>query len=499
MLLSACGSSGPPPLPHRFPSNLQSIIEDQGLLQTNPAATLATFQRLGVDRVRVYVDWAQIAPDPNSRTEPTFDAADPAAYPAANWATFDEIIRDAAALRIGIDMTVGSPAPLWATGTGAPATSIHKDVWMPSAGDFGAFIRALGTRYSGRYVPPGASAPLPRVDFWSIWNEPNYGPYLAPQAIDDSKIEVSPRLYRGLLDAAWSALGATGHRPATDTILIGETAPRGINSGNHPGNFSGMVPLRFIRALYCVDRNFRPLVGTAAAQRGCPATASASASFKAENPALFEASGFADHPYQDALAPDDGAGDEPGDADFSALGDLERTLDRSAAAYGSDVQLPIYSTEFGYSSPTFVSGAQAAIYMNQAEYLSWLNKRIRSYEQYLLVDPPADSAFDTGLIAADGKPKPTLAAYRMPLWLPVTNAAAGGSLVVWGCVRPAPYYARITGRRQQVEVQFARAGGAFRTLRTVSLRDPHGYFVLDVKFPASGEVRLAWSGSGPTS
>ena len=71
----------------------------------------------------------------------------------------------------------------------------------------------------------------------------------------------------GLVAAAWSALAATGHTTATDTILIGETAPRGINTGNHPGNFSGMLPLRFIRAMYCVDSDLKPLRGTAATLR----------------------------------------------------------------------------------------------------------------------------------------------------------------------------------------------------------------------------------------
>ena len=151
-----------------------------------------------------------------------------------------------------LDLTIGGPVPTWAQARGAPGNRFES--WMPSAAEFGAFVRAVATRYSGHYTPPGAPAALPRISFWSIWNEPNYGVDLSPQAIDQSRVEVSPRLYRGLVDAAWSAFAATGHRG--DTILIGETAPRGITTGNSPGNFSGMVPLRFIRALYCVDTSF---------------------------------------------------------------------------------------------------------------------------------------------------------------------------------------------------------------------------------------------------
>ena len=35
-----------------------------------------------------------------------------------------------------------------------------------------------------------------------------------------------------------------------------------------------------------------------------------------------------------------------------------------------------------------VSPALAASYLNWAEYLTWRDPRIRSYDQYLLIDPP---------------------------------------------------------------------------------------------------------------
>jgi hypothetical protein len=359
----------------------------------------------------------------------------------------------------------------------------------------------VGTRYSGHYTPPGQHTPLPRVGFWSIWNEPNYGPYLAPQAIDHSTVEVSPMLYRGLLDAAWSALAATGHGPRTDTVLIGETAPRGQSGPNLPGNFAGMFPLRFVRALYCVDAGFRPLRGTAATRRGCPATAAASARFPAEHPALFRAGGFADHPYPDLLPPNVPTIGAPDAADFAGLGKLERTLDRAAAAYGRHPKLAVYNTEFGYRTDPPIQGdvplATAARYLNQAEYLSWLDPRIASTDQYLLTDPPGNglSAFVTGLEFANGTPKPyVFDAYRMPLYLPRTSASRGSSLQVWGCVRPVGDLPRHAAG-QRVAIQFARAGTQrYRTVRTVALSDPHGYFEVPVQFPGSGIVRLAWHG-----
>ncbi len=290
-------------------------------------------RRLGVQRMRVYVPWRSIAPDPAAAQRPAgFNAADPAAYPAANWAIYDTIVREAARRGVALDLTVGGPVPTWAEGAGAPGTRFAS--WMPNATEFGAFVRAVATRYDGRYSPPGGPSPLPRATFWSIWNEPNYGPGLAPQATQHSTVEVSPRLYRALLDAAWASLQATGH--GQDTILIGETAPRGQTTGDAPGQLPGDGPAA-VRPRAVLRRHQLPRAHavTAATVRGCPSTASASAAFAPQHPALFRASGFADHPYpQGGLPPNVRTPDEPDYADLAAIGNLESTLDSAMAAYG---------------------------------------------------------------------------------------------------------------------------------------------------------------------
>ena len=478
-----------------------SIFEAEAQLRGTPAQTaqnMDILRRLGADVIRLYMPWNQLAPNPNSRKRPKFNAADPASYSAATWAIYDTIVRDATAKGLGIDLTVGAHVPLWATATNAPSGGPHLQ-WEPSAAEYGQFMRAVGKRYSGSYKPPGASTALPRVKFWAIWNEPNYGVDLAPQAIDHSTVEVAPRLYRGLVDAAWSALQATGH--GHDTFLIGETAPRGLTTGNNPGNFSGMVPLRFIRAMYCVGSNLKPLQGQAAAVRGCPTTESASKQFAAENPGLFHATGFADHPYpQGQIPPNVKTTAEPDYADLASLDNLEHTLDTVQDAYGSSTKFPIYSTEFGLQTnpPETISRAidskTAASYLNWSEYISWRNPRVYSYDQYLLTDPPGGN-FATGLEYADGKPKPQLYdAYRLPLYLPVTRGHKGESLEVWGDVRPA-HFARVdSGKTQRVKVEFqAGSKGSFKTLQTLTIANPHGYFDVRMSFPGSGIVRLTWT------
>jgi hypothetical protein len=488
------------------PTELQTFFEDDVRIQEDPAAALAMFRRMGVDRIRVFLRWGliygrqAIAPNPLSRTRPSFNAADPAAYSASGWAKYDEILRDAAAQGVGVYLTVGPPAPLWATGSGEPAGGPLGN-WRPSAEDFGQFMRAVGTRYSGNYPDPlHPGKKLPRVTYWSIWNEPNYGPDLAPQAVDHSALEVSPMLYRGLVDAAWAALAATGHDH--DTIVIGELSPLGQTLGDHPGDFGGMVPLRFLRALYCVDSSHRPLSGSAAAARGCPTTAAGSAAFPRDHPALFKATAFSDHTYTGGAAPNVTTPDEPDFADFPAISRLESTLDQLQSVYGSSTRFSIYDTEFGYlTTPPernfrAISPATAAEYLNWAEYLSWRDPRILSYDQYLLSDPIGGN-FPNGLEFADGTPKPSFFAFRMPIYLPITSAQPGAALEVWGCVRPARYARRTTGAEQRVKIQFRpSSGGAFATLRDLTLTDPHGYFDIRQQFHTSGSVRLAWSYPG---
>jgi hypothetical protein len=397
---------------------------------------------------------------------------------------------------MGIDMTLSPPPPRWAEGPGAPHPATQTE-WRPNAQEFGQFVRAVATRYSGHYVPPGADKPLPRVDFWSIWNEPDLGIHMAPEAIDHSTVEVAPRYYRAFVDAAWSAFGATGH--GHDTILIGELAPAGIRYGAGPGNFNSMPPLQFLRALYCVDKSYEPLRGEAATVRGCPATAAGSARFAADHPGLFHASGVADHPYPQGLAPNQVTPGEPDYTELAATGNLETILDRLQRVYGSTTKFPIWSTEFGYQTTPpdpeagTVSPDKAAYYMNWAEYLTWLDPRQRSYDQYLLTDPTT-GYFATGLLTAAGAPKAGFDAYRMPLFLPVTTTQKGQPLDVWGCVRPEPDAAKATHKPQYVQIQFSAGGTApFRTVQRVPLTNEHGYFEVRHTFPGSGSVRLAWS------
>jgi hypothetical protein len=251
-----------------------------------------------------------------------------------------------------------------------------------------------------------------------------------------------------------------------------------------------------------VNANYQQLTGTEAQERGCPTTAPASAQFAAQNPGLFKAPGFAIHPYSfTSLPPNVRIPDEPDYAELAALPTLEATLDRLQRVYGSSTKFPIWSTEFGYitnpPNPEYsITPARAAYYLNWAEYITWEDPRLKSFDQFLISDPAGTKVFATGLETSAGVQKPGLDAYRMPLYLPVTSGPAQHPLLVWGGVRPAPVIARQTHKRQQVELQFKPSGGTFSTIDTVPVTNPRGYFEVRQQFPSSGTIRLRWAYPG---
>ena len=89
-----------------------------------------------------------------------------------------------------------------------------------------------------------------------------------------------------------------------------------------------MVPLRFIRALYCVGPSLQPLQGRRRRSAGARPTPPAPSSSAAPIPS-FQATGFSDHPYpQGRIPPNVPMPNQPDYADLPAIPKLERTLDQ---------------------------------------------------------------------------------------------------------------------------------------------------------------------------
>jgi hypothetical protein len=489
-----------------------SMFQDDGHLIYASTATVTStlngLKALGVNQLRTTLLWKTIAPDPASRIAPSgFRATDPGAYPAAGWAPYDRLVELARARGITVDFNVTAPGPLWAMSPGAPSAR-YADHWAPSSTAFEAFVQAVGTRYSGRYVPPGASGPLPRVSFWSIWNEPNQPGWLAPQWVTsgNGRAMEAPVLYRAYVDAAFAALSRTGHGPRTDTLLLGELAPEGCVAGLpciYPRDSWPIPPLPFLRTLYCVAADYQPLSGTAAAAVACPRSGPRD-QFVLAHPGVFRATGFAHHPYSFFLAPEARMANAQF-APLANLGRLETALDSIFGAYGVHRHLPVYLTEYGYETypPNPYRGVSLrlqALYLDEAEYMAWRNPRVRTLSQYLLYDSLPDpsyprgtpgywSTFQTGLLYANGAPKPSLAAYRLPIFLPDPVVRPGRQVLVWAMLRSAPRNSRQTA---QIQWRAAAPGSTYRTLRTVATDNPSEVLAARLSLPGAGMVRVQW-------
>jgi hypothetical protein len=463
--------------------------------------TLNILQGLGVNQIRATVVWQDVAPDAFASRAPRFDATNPAAYPEVGWGRYDRLDELAHARGITLNFNVTAPAPLWAVAKGAPSAH-YADHWMPSAVDFGRFVQALGTRYSGHYVPPGAHTPLPRVSFWSIWNEPNQPGWLAPQwrSSSNGPVMEAPVLYRLYADAAFDSLVRTGHGPSTDTVLVGDLAPEGCVAGVfcvYPRPEWATPPLPFLRALYCVNGSFQPLTGSAATALGCPASPDRAA-FVSAHPALFRATGFAHHPYALELAPNVSM-TEHGESGFVPLSDLSRlenSLDAIFRTYGVNRQLPIYLTEYGYitnppNTQRGVSPQTQALYLNEAEYMAWLNPRVRTLNQFLLYDYPSNPHFfQSGLLYANGKAKPSFTAYRLPIFVPRPVLGPGHRVYVWAMLRDAP---RRSSQHPVIQWRAASSGGPYRTIHQVKVGGPNEVLSTTVTVPGPGDLRVQWT------
>src|SRR3954447_24381256 len=197
------------------------------------------------------------------------------------------------------------------------------------------------------------------------------------------------------------------------------------------------------------------------------------------------------------------------DATIGQIARVATALDRIAKTHRVRKGLGIYSTEFGIQTdpPDCVGfGApitrQAAI-INEAEYDSFVARRVKTYSQYLLIDDPILTQFEpgsnerygryqTGLMWGENavrcespavrfkygaRKQPTFDAFQTPIY--VRKLSFGRGVQIFGRARPV-------GRTpQQVEVLH---NGAVAERVTAS-----GYFLISRRGSASGKWQLRWT------
>jgi hypothetical protein len=455
----------------------ESIFEDEHrLVELGPAAASAGLDdiaRLGADSVRTVVIWGRLAPR-GARRPAGFDGADPRAYPAAAWDPYDDLVRGARLRGLGLILSPSTPGPAWASGCRRGRRSTCK----PSARAYGAFVRAMGRRYSGSYADENqGGGVLPRVARWSLGNEPNQPAWLTPQyeRRRGRLVATAAVVYRRLALAGVAGLRASGH--GRDQVLLGETSPIGRVRGalgRRP-----IAPLEFLRKLFCLGVDGRRLRGPDGRRHGC------------RRYRRLAVTGFAHHPYQrGGSRPPTARPELAGEITISSARRLRRVLDQAGRARRVRRGLPIWYTEFGFQTdpPDRLFGvpvARQADYVNQSDWIAYRQPRVRAVAQYKLIDEAFLPSFQSGLRFVDGREKPAYAAYRLPIWV----SGRGRRLRVYGQVRPAP-----NGSSQTVAIQVRPPrGGEFATVRTVAVRSRRGHFLVRLR-ARPGVWRLQWDG-----
>jgi hypothetical protein len=298
--------------------------------------------------------------------EPT-DPADP----AYDWRLYDRIVIDGTANGLEVVFTIFGTPP-WANGGARPTRAPRDD------GTLADFAYAAATRYSGSYTRADGVV-LPGVRDWTAWNEPNLPIGLVPQwrRVAGRWVAQSAVDYARICNAVVEGVHLT--LVAGERVACGVTTARGNNNPN--GDRPTVSPLVFLRA------------AARAGMRG------------------FDA--YAHHPY--AGGPAETPTTRPrqhGAVTLANIGDLEREL---TALYHRRV--PLWLTEYGYQTnppdPSLgVSYARQAAYLRAAITIARRDPRIDMLLWFLLADETDVARWQSGLISAAGRRKPSFAAFQ---------------------------------------------------------------------------------------
>jgi hypothetical protein len=145
----------------------------------------------------------------------------------------------------------------------------------------------------------------------------------------------------------------------------------------------------------------------------------------------------------------------------------------------------VWLTEYGYQTnppdPLFgVSPSRQALLIGEAALRAYELPRVDMLIHFLYRDEPAIGAWQSGLVARDGRPKPALDAFARPL-------AQVSRRVLWGQVRPG------SGRR---DYRLQRlVGGHARWLGAMRRTDLRGFFRRSVPLRRDERVRI-WTPNG---
>ena len=345
------------------------ITDSGGAYYSQPAAFYPALEELGVRLLRIHLNWGGRLGVASRRPAEGTDFDDR----AYDWRLYDRIVLEADRHDVEILFTIfGTPA--WANG-GAPPTRAPRNAAL-----LREFAYAAATRYSGTHVRADGVR-LPRVRYWTAWNEPNLQIGLVPQWRRSGRRWViqSAVDYARICNAVVEGIRTSMLRG--QQVACGVTAARGNN--NPLGDRPSVSPLAFLRAM------------------------------KKAGATGFDA--YAHHPYYGAPS-ESPATPSPGRGGVT-LGNIDVLVRELTRLYGGK---RIWLTEYGYQTnpPDGVFGvswATQARYVRESFEIAQAHPRIDMLLWFLLQDERDPARWQSGLISAAGERKPSFEAFRKSL------------------------------------------------------------------------------------
>ncbi len=254
-------------------------------------------------------------------------------------------------------------------GTPAWANGGHSPAYAPRRPqDFRNFATAAAKRY-------------PWVRNWLIWNEPNKHLWLRP---------TRPRTYvRYLLNPAYEAIHAVLPHAR---VGGGVTGPR--------GGLGGIPPTTWVRGMFA---------------------------------ARAKIDAYAHHPYPSTPS-ETPSGGGCRNCPAITMATIKKLLILVKLYFGPK---PIWLTEYGYQSnpPDTILGVplkRQARLVSLAALRAWRLPRVTMLIQYLYRDERVLTRFQTALVFANDRPKPSLQGFKLPF---AQVQRHGSRTVVWGQIR----------------------------------------------------------------
>jgi Glycosyl hydrolase catalytic core len=348
---------------------LVGIQDDAMTLYGNPLTTFPLLRQLRVQLIRINLIWggAKYGVANDRRPAHPQDPADP----AYDWTLYDRAVRFASQNHMEVLFTILF-TPKWANGGHA------RNVPPRKAADLQKFAYAAAARYSGHYIPSEDNrdqTPLPAVNRWLAWNEPNNPVWL--QQTSGGHF-VSPKSYARMCTAIWQGVHFTNLKG--EQVGCGATGPRGNNQAR--SSRPSMSPLAFMRA--------------------------------ARKAGLRHLDAYAHHPYYGR--PSETPASRPSGGAVE-LGNIRGLIAQSNRLFG---RKPIWITEYGFQTPPDrvfgISFARQAAYVSQAFAIARATPQVQMMVWFMLRDDTnLNIGWQSGLLTASGNKKPSFRAFaRLP-------------------------------------------------------------------------------------